>query len=417
MKVRNENLYRLLRREFGEVRVGKPGEPMAARFRKDAITGKVSLLDGDWGETYNVCCPCCGDTRFRLCFSHMTFEKVRGPSGLFKIRKWHCFNEGCERNENGELNRRVFSLDGPQRVFGRHGVKSILEIAPAEEKKIELPPGAMPVLSLPEGHVALWYLLEHRGFRAEDVKKLDFRWVENPRGAHPFNRLVCPLYVKGAEGPVLKGWQARFLRDDGDDVARKELGEIKWHTAAGTRKGSLLYNHANVVNSIVVAATEGPFDVAGGVGPEAGVALWGKAISKGQRNLLRQPWGGKDSVLVLALDGDAYALKAGGSDSGRLARQREIDDLLQFEAEARKSWSWVIRLDFRADQDPGNTPRTAIWNEVYRQLRRMGAESRIPAVSSRVLVLDDRLKEPDARFFRVQETATAAPPGRGWRAQ
>jgi hypothetical protein len=223
VKVRNENLYRLLRREFGEVRVGKPGEPMAANFRKDAITGKVSLLDGDWGETYNVCCPCCGDTRFRLCFSHMTFVRVRGPHGLFKIRKWHCFNEGCEKNEVGALNRRVLSLDGPQRVFGRHGVKSILEVAPAEEKKIELPPDAVPVLSLPEGHVALWYLLENRGFSANDVRKLDFRWVEIPRRAHPFNRLVCPLYVKGEDGPVLKGWQARFLRDDGTDDANKAL--------------------------------------------------------------------------------------------------------------------------------------------------------------------------------------------------
>jgi hypothetical protein len=185
----------------------------------------------------------------------------------------------------------------------------------------------------------------------------------------------------------------------------------------GIRKGSLLYNHANVANSIVVAVTEGPFDVAGGVGPDAGVALWGKAISKGQRSLLRQPWGGKDSVLVLALDGDAYALKAGLSDSERSARQREIDDLLQFEADARQSWSWVIRLDFRADQDPGNTPRAALWNEVYRQLRLKGAETRIPAVSSRVSVLDDRVREPDARFFQVQVPVAAAPLNRERRTQ
>lgn len=396
--LRNERLYRLLQREFGEVHVGKEGEPFVPSFVSSKMDGEVRIGDCDWGETYNVCCPCCGDRRFRLCFSHMTFEKVKGPEGLVKVKKWHCFNEGCETREDGELNGVIFRLDGPQRVFGRKDVKSALEVAVLEDKEIQMPAGSVPVLSLPKGHVALWYLLEKRGFREDDVRKLGFAWVERPGDSYPFNRLVCPLFVKGDDGPVLKGWQARFLKDDGTDTHDKKLGEVKWRSSPGIRKGSLLYNHANVANSIVTAVTEGPFDVAGGVGPEAGVALWGKAISRGQGNLLYRPWGGEDSVLVMALDGDAYVIEDYLTDQEKKAKRRSIESLLEFEASAKKTWSHAVRLAFRPEIDAGKTPRYVLWNEVYRMLRESGSARRIPAVAARVGVKDDN-RSKDEQYF------------------
>lgn len=397
--LRNERLYRLLQREFGEVHVGKEGEPFVPSFVVSGVGGKTRVGDCEWGETYNVCCPCCGDRRFRLCFSHMTFEKVKATNGgLVKVMKWHCFNEGCETREDGELNGRIFRLNEPQRVLGRKDVKSALDVAVLEDKEIQMPPGSTPVLKLPEGHIARWYLLKKRGFREDDVRKLNFSWAERPGEFHALNRLVCPLYVAGENGPVLKGWQARFLRDDGTDDANRAAKEVKWLSSPGIRKGSLLYNHANVANSIVTAVTEGPFDVAGGVGPEAGVALWGKAISRGQGNLLYRPWGGKDSVLVMALDGDAYVIEDDLTDQEKKAKRRSIESLLEFEASAKKTWSHAVRLAFRPEIDAGKTPRYVLWNEVYRLLRESGSARRIPAVAARVGVKDDS-RSKDEQYF------------------
>lgn len=393
----NARLYRALKAEFGDVDVLKEGEPFRATFRRDAINPRVVRMGNvEWGETYAVCCPCCGDKYNRLNISHAsltrkTFKSSSGAAPETKlIRLWHCFNESCERKEGSDLPERLLGLMERTRNLRQEAKSQIISADTGPPPDIDLPPGSVPVGSLPDDHLCLHYLRDTRGFKLSDMTKLGFRWDQYPDHLMLNNRIVCPLFARTDDGDLAcKGWQARFLADDGREDIDKSAGEAKWYTKNGTKKASYLYNHHNVEGSCVAAVSEGPFDIAGGVGPEAGIATWGKSVSSRQKRILLRDWSGRESsLLVLAFDGDAYVIAAGLTEEQRKTREHEIEELRSLERAARTAWSHVVRLKFDPEYDPGKTPRSALWNEVYRLLRRDNRSDFVPLVSARVKVTE-----------------------------
>ena len=82
-KLLNPELYNSLSRTFGQVRVMNLGVAMRYAVAHNSVSGDKEINIREWGETYKVCCPKCGDRRFRLLINHRhdTTEPLGSTTG------------------------------------------------------------------------------------------------------------------------------------------------------------------------------------------------------------------------------------------------------------------------------------------------------------------------------------------------
>ena len=366
IQVLNAALYVRLEREYGEVQIlnhGVPasftmpiGKSLGFRFgvSRSAKGSKKTLLfpgmtlvgaevqNSEWGEIYQVCCPCCGDSRFRLNFCHLYGTQVREkPDG----NRWLvfgtpavCFNEQCQSQRREDFRHLVDAklfpdglpitaetftdlagmvVEGVVSPF-RGQLATLNARVRAPWRLSPMASSVMPkkcrALNDPGVPAVEKEYLRRRGFDPERLYQ-DYQCMWVPRGSEyqvvrgsaeegqpewrkmDVNRLLIPI----VQGGLLVSWQARVLYD-------QEKGDPypKYRNPTGIPKTCMVYNQDRAKFFDFVVITEGITNVwaMGENQGWAGVCVFGKTVSEVQMLRMRDIWG-FGGMAVLNLDPDA----------------------------------------------------------------------------------------------------------------
>jgi len=334
----NDRLYASLVKKFGAVKVSNAGRRRIERQIPDPIhAGRFISQKSDPGEHYRVCCPKCGDRRYRLYISYLwnTKDSAGKTVGRSLI---HCFN--CPANTDYS----DFSLILSPYIKYMPTIVRKASDAIADDtkplKEVSMPGKCVSLLDLPNNHPAIRYLIEERKF---DPQELHEEWgvqycVEHK---HPFirDRLVIPVKWEGK----LVGWQTRAIGKD---------QPVKYFTMPGLAKSALLFNGDKAKQFPFGVVVEGVFD-AFRVGPRA-VALLGKSMSYKQQQYV-QGWWGRGAVCLM-LDPDAI---------------EDMEYMLRLLGKRAYRWgSFAVTLP--AGKDPDEFAREEVWGLITARARAEG---------------------------------------------
>jgi len=339
----NQRLYEALIRAYGHVRVSNEGMPaVMTAVPQTAVTMGMRRAAGRHlepvvrfgGEQYHICCPFCGDRRYRLYISHNwdSHVDIEGVGTVYAGKRANCFNEDClaDRGNHRRLEEAISAhLDGPPVVIT--GTETACDLS---ESSVDLPDGMLSLKDprVPPGVIAY---LAGRGYdlaQLADVWGVGAAWM-------PFFGTVAPVFPIVQQG-LVKGWQARYPAKDRPDKLPR------WHTMAGTRKSWLLYNMDSARHHQTVVLTEGVFDAIS-VG-QCAVAMFGKDPSPRQCQLLKDIWGGK-TLIWIPDNNDPESLEA--SDIG----------VRRFNLEGAFRGGAHRLLLPAAYEDAGECPHDVIW--------------------------------------------------------
>jgi len=239
-----------------------------------------------------VCCPACGDNRFRLYFSYMShtyfYRTKKAKTPIYLPWIYDCKNEKCRRElwdwliqVFGDMENQDLSKMAPRLVDG-----------PVKDKSPDLlkmdftvPENMTGLMEETVPEESLDYLYS-RGF---DPRELDEKfkckfiptgseWKDNKGEIKKVFRephIFCP----GIQGRRLVGWQARILR-------RAYPGESKYYNMPGGAK--YIYNFDQAIRYRDIMITEGVTDV-WRAGPHS-MAILGNSISSKQRFCIKTVW-------------------------------------------------------------------------------------------------------------------------------
>ena len=349
----NVSLYNALVRAFKTVKVANPDEvavftaPRATpvqnglkrRHNKNEDPRAYMPNSIVSGEQYKVCCPFCGDKRYRLYISYTWDRTMKDSNGklIYAGKRAICHNENCLKDGdnfkalNMTIDRYLIRTDSsPLECSSEESVVS---------RKITLPciyslagPGVPTNISD--------YLLK----RGLDPAELTQTWYAGfgKIWFYPDNVLVFPIY----QNNVLKSWQARYA---GEDYAK--LKKPKYFWPAGTKKSWLLYNLDRAKLHPVVVVTEGIIDCIKVGAP--GVALFGKEPSVRQESLLGANW--RNGALVWIPDAD---------DPQSLQKAQEYTAKWTAAGVFAKGCH-IVKL---REGDPGSYDRRTLWNMIKMQV-------------------------------------------------
>jgi len=285
----NPLLYQRLVMRFGRVTVSHAGEEAQVFPERDIFGQTRYVFKG--GEYYQVCCPYCNDTRFRLYFSYLWGHY--DPEYRTQHRNLiTCFNEECMRN-SGNVDKMHFEIYGLMDA-------QVVQHAPLRKgisvtgRTIGAPGRVISLNDLPPEHHANQYLRQRDFDPVKLATQYGLGYCEEAAPDYPimWNRLVIPIYQNGQ----YVGFQGRLLGD----------GKPKYYNPPGASKTEWLYNMDIARRYSVLVITEGVTKV-WRVGPFS-VALLGRTISGKQPELLAELAQGADFV-ILYLDGDAWEIK------------------------------------------------------------------------------------------------------------
>lgn len=345
-------------------------------------TGKKRVAVDNYGETYCVCCPYCGDTRNRLYINHMWNENVEGVPYRMKYLV-HCFNEECEKNE--DFHEVLTSKLNPLsiRTNRKRGVLKVGPTPVTEEdlSVVVVPPGEItPLANLDSSHPAITFL-ESRG---HNVKKLStyFKvgYCEHSKYSMASNRIIVPFYYQDE----LQGWQARYIGDVsglfmcGSDLCQhlfyctgenkplacpacnhsdhKPRYVPKWYTSPGIKTNNIFYNYHTASNfsQKYTVLVEGPLDVinlgnpTGKDLPGPGMAVLGKSLSLYQIESLLLPWRQPGRYVVVMFDGEA------------------IDNTMGTARRLRDAGYNAVPVTLVDGEDPGSANHDKMWSLIDR---------------------------------------------------
>jgi len=342
--VRNVPLYNALVRVFGSVKVANADEAAAfAAPARTAVLNKLRSTPGSMkdrmptrvrgGEQYRVCCPFCGDRRFRLYISHTWDRSVVSGAGdiMYAGRRAICHNENCleDRQHFNELGRRIAA---EMQMADRQPLNCV-SAESVQEKEVKLPT-SVPLASPAAPPEPVAYL-RNRGF---DIGELSENWHVRAGSIwyYPLPCVIFPIY----QNNILRAWQARYPAED-----YKAIDRPKYFWPAGTQKAWMLYNLDSARFYQAVVLVEGVLDVIR-VGPPA-VAMFGKSPSAYQEKLLATHWA-----------------------NGRLVWLPDANDPESVKVAIEKTDEWNRRGLFRdgavvarlKEGDPGSTERGELWN-------------------------------------------------------
>lgn len=290
-------LYDRLVATFGSVEIVREGEAISGRLVLDPYSraedgSQQAMFEvDDWGETYVVRCPMCGDHKPRLHINHMWgYRDPEFPAvSYFGLVK--CFNEECMRQPGKK--KQLWDVINDR--FGYYALNYVKPGKPKEKRAVVVtPPGRLLRLSsLPATHAANVYLRQ-RGFDPIELERTyRVTWCVDPfedEFRKAGNRLLIPVYFRGKA----VGWQARAI---------EPWDEPKYYNMRGLPKRDLLYNYDVAVGYPYGIVVEGVTDV-WKTGPDA-VAVFGKTASPAQLQLLSSAW--RNRMVVCLLDGEASA--------------------------------------------------------------------------------------------------------------
>lgn len=300
-KVLNPRLYQQLLRAFGEVRIANAGQPFVGSVVRSALADKAQRLHvhvTSKGECYQVCCPFCGDGRFRLWIAHRWGTSERGIPVKFAAI---CYNEQCHVKRPDFYRKMCDMLDeyiaAPKRIAEA--------AARARIEQMVLPGNCIPFKQLAADHPAVAYL-SGRGFDQNALSEdWEVMWRTGGSALGHAYRIIIPIYAMDQKDTrVLVGWQSRYFDVDvhGPKPPSKEIP--KYMTSPGLRKSAVLYNGWRAAAGPLAVVGEGPLDAIK-AGPYVGVAILGKSASLAQESLLWTGWLARGAPVIVMLDNDA----------------------------------------------------------------------------------------------------------------
>jgi len=314
----NQKLYDKLVEACEQVHVTNEGDPGSYEVSEPPV-GKSLFAKGfrayaympSWGECYSVCCPICKDTRFRLYFGHRWGTTVRTEKQVVYFGKrtlCDCKNESCQKStKHAEafwkfIDENILKNDssfGPLET--KLPVKSV--VIDNFSLMVDMPMPA-PNYGIFDDRVPDYVRDIWQNERQFDLVELDQKyrvrympsyavWI-NPvtKDVQTFteDRLIIPVWQHNR----LIYWQARRM----DGVKEKKY--INPHLP----KQSLLYNLDTALEYPTVMIFEG-FTNVWRFG-DASIALAGKKLSDGQKQIMHVVWG-YDGLGIVCLDEDTYA--------------------------------------------------------------------------------------------------------------
>jgi hypothetical protein len=282
--VLNPALYAALKQRFGTVKVSNPGaKPSYMTIRDERGRFKVKFNKGGGGEQYNVCCPFCGDRRYRLEIGH-TWLTIFPRTAECVTHNLKCYNEQCEGVYKEDFYRPFISF-----INGDGQLHAIMAAAKpdVERPKVQMrmPAGCTPLTDLPAGHRALSFI--RAKYNNLDPAYLSlfygacFTEIKDELYRLAHERIIFPVYDKG----VLVGWQGRAV-----DPANQK----RWYLPPGFQK--VLY-HADAVGPLQVPIIGEGITSSICCGP-TGIAIFGKDLDETKCKDVAARW----MTAVIALD-------------------------------------------------------------------------------------------------------------------
>jgi 5S rRNA maturation endonuclease (ribonuclease M5) len=275
----NPSLYgKLYLLTNGNVKIVHPGDPGCEIFDEEDFTLNISC----YGETYVICCPYCGDKRFRLWINYRfgTINPLTSKPILFPIK---CFNEeNCMNNfeivKNFYETLQEISFEG----------NPWTSINPSNIKTTKFSARPTNVRTWPLKYAPAYvqhYLVEHQF----DPEILYTKYGVLYGQVNQMDGLFIPVFYNH----IMVGWQLRNFNTFGS--ARS----IKYFNCPSFKKSDYLYNYDQGSKFKHIFIVEGVTDVwrCG----EDSIALFGCEASNKQAELIASTW---DRVFIL-LDGDA----------------------------------------------------------------------------------------------------------------
>ena len=341
-KMLNPALYNALRKRFGRVRLMNTG--VRAEFEPGVITrddgdNKLVLTLTNWGEGYKVCCPLCGDQRFRLIINHR-HNTIDPKTGRTFGQLANCFNEGCDLGDFDDIYLKPY-------IYG----KKISIASTVGEPDAEMGPAPSPgrctkLSALAPSHSAIKMLTTGK-------KRFDIYEIENKygvcfcfEGSEDYramtNRIVLPIVYNN----LMVGWQGRTVTEE----------KPKYWTMPGLRKGRILFNYDVAKLKPLVVVCEGIFDAIA-VG-DCGVALLGKKLTAHQKRLLYYTW--KNGALIMLLDSD--------DEEAQVEARKVVDEAKGAYANGAASVVLPDKLD------PDEMGKRELWEEIYKQANKQGVK-------------------------------------------
>jgi len=350
--MKNPVLYKQLRKLFGEVLIAKEDMSFVAAKRQ-GLNGKARWEKVDGGEEYHVCCPICGDTRFRLFINHMwgRDREAKLPASKLVI----CHNERCDSNDNKEhnvveyLRRKLRPYFSEMKDTGV-GLQEQLEVVESEQENfnpLEFPKSDWGSLvnKLPKDHPAHMYLGSERSF---DINVLANKWgvfyadqYPVKQGVKDYSWLAGRIFIPTSS----TGWQARSLEADVKN---------KYVSCPGWKKSKTVYNIDNARQYPYCVVQEGVTDVWRVGSPS--VCIFGKSISQHQVDILAKNF----DTVILMLDPDAYVRQK--RDGNNLPAGLKSMQLL------KKKILHVHRVDIVGKKDAALCTYDEVWSMIEQQM-------------------------------------------------
>jgi hypothetical protein len=246
----NPRLYQLLTKRFHSVKISNAGEQAQIVYEINRERGnREEPVLAYPGEYYLICCPFCGDTKYRLYINHL-FGQSDGEGNEF-LHLAHCFNERCMTRET--VREFIEDLTDNEWLLSRFKIRPGVEVD-ISQINMDWPGPCVRVDELKPSHKAYQFLVGRDFDPALIARGYDVRYCsESSRYYMAPGRLIIPIY----EGGRMLGWQARDLQ------TKRKLDDPlpKYWTCPGTPKKALLYNFGRASLYQTGVIVEGPTDV------------------------------------------------------------------------------------------------------------------------------------------------------------
>lgn len=305
--VLNPNLYRVLIKHFGNVSVSNEG----VRRVEQRVPGQSRPEVVVRGESYNVDCPLCGDTKGRLSISYLWLTKP--PLSSQRVTALiNCYNEGCEAWKEDFYGQFLDDLYAAELGL-LDDIKVSDRVVPHREQgaPIPLPLGCVPLSSLDVGHPAIRmltsrYNLDHKGISyISDAYGVMFTDEYDINFRNSQNRVIFPISKNGEH----MGWQGRTIKNV----------RPRWYIPPGFVKP--FYNIDRVPPGSIPILNEGILNAIF-CGP-SGIAMLGKSL-----NLLRvQELAEHTQSVIVATDPDTFTADNRQGGRGRVYAEELMEVL------------------------------------------------------------------------------------------